>query len=29
VDQVLAEIRRSGVTRLGIIFDRRFDRAIG
>jgi len=29
VDQVLAEIRRAGVTRLGIMFDERFNRAIG
>ncbi|MGE3420339.1 MAG: ExbD/TolR family protein, partial [Bradyrhizobium sp.] len=29
VDQVLAAIRRAGVTRLGIVFDRSFDRAIG
>lgn len=29
VDQVLADIRRAGVSRLGIVFDPRFDRAIG
>lgn len=29
VDQVLADIRRAGVTRLGIVFDRNFDRALG
>ena len=29
VDQLLAEVRRAGVTRLGMMFRREFDRAIG
>lgn len=29
VDQLLADVRRAGVTRLGIVFRREFDRAIG